>query len=82
MGLDSAALPFLFVSSIALGGLIGIARGSDIAGQRLSELRQTTDWMKRRWWAVFRQMIQLAEDRDSEDQGDYWKHGRRPPWYA
>ena len=82
MNLDNLTLFSLFIASIALGGLIGLARGDELAGRRLRELRSTTDRMKRRWWSTFHQMIQLAEAKESEDRGDYWKKGQPPPWYA
>lgn len=82
MNLDSLTLFSLFIASIALGGLIGLARGTELAGRRLCELRSTTDRMKRRWWSTFRQMIQLVETKESEDRGDYWKTDQPPPWYT
>jgi hypothetical protein len=82
MNLDNPTLLFLFVTSIALGGLIGRAHGGDLVGQRLRNLRHTTDQMKRRWWSTFWSMIRLVEKKEAEDRGDYWKTGEPPPWYA
>lgn len=82
MNLDNPTLLFLFVASIALGGLIGRAHGGDRVDRRLRILRNTTHRMKRRWWATFWRMIRLVEEKESEDRGDYWKRGEPPPWYA
>ena len=82
MNLDNLTLFFLFISSMAFGGLIGLARGDVLAGRRLRELRSTTDQMKHRWWSTFRRMIRLVEAKEAEDRGDYWKTGQPPPWYA
>ena len=82
MNLDNLAIFSLFIASIAFGGLIGLARGDELAGRRLRKLQSTTNRMKRRWWSTFRQMIQLVEAKEAEDRGDYWKTGQPPPWYA
>jgi hypothetical protein len=80
MDIDNPMALFLFISSIALGGLIGINRGEWLVGQRLHALRETVDQMKRRWWQTFWDMIRLSEKRQSDDDhGDSWKYGRRPP---
>jgi hypothetical protein len=72
----------LFVTSIAVGNLLGRAWGAGLVGRRLRDLRDTVDYLKRRWWSTFWHMVRLVEEKEAEDQGDYWKDGRQPPWYA
>jgi hypothetical protein len=82
MDIDNLTALFLFFASIAAGGLLGIEWGANLVGKRLRDLRTTVDHMKRRWWSTFRHMTRLVEEKEAEDQGDYWKYGRQPPWYA
>ena len=82
MEMDSLTAIFLFVTSIAAGGLIGLAWGGNLVGRRLRELRHTVRQLKDRWWSTWWHMTRLVEKKDVEDQGDYWKYGRQPPWYA
>jgi len=82
MEMDNITAIFLFVISLALGGLVGSQWGVSLVGRRLHDLQNTVNQMKRRWWATWWHMMRLAEQKEAEDQGDYWKDGRQPPWYA
>ena len=82
MELDNVTAVFLFVVSVAIGGLLGSQWGGSLVGRRLHDLQDTVNQMKRRWWSAWRRMMRLAEQKEAEDRGDYWKDGGQPPWYA